>query len=65
MTLINFLKKLSTNVQIDLKKALRLAEQIAILIKGTELFIDEVETLANREAEQKQKIDFSQLTDPR
>ena len=65
LTLINFLKKLSTNVQIDLKKALRLAGQIEIIVKGTELFIDEVETLANQEAQQNKKIDFSQLTDPR
>ena len=65
LTLINFLKKLSTNVQIDLKKALRLAEQVEIIVKGTELFIDEVETLANQESQQNQTIDFSQLTDPR
>ncbi|MDJ0508658.1 MAG: alpha/beta hydrolase [Crocosphaera sp.] len=65
LTLINFLNQLATDVEIDLKKALTLAQQVEIIVKGTELFIDEVETLANREAQQEQNLDFSQLTDPR
>ena len=38
LTLINFLNKLSTNVQIDLKKAIRLARQVELVVDGTYLF---------------------------
>ncbi|MDJ0599273.1 MAG: alpha/beta hydrolase [Crocosphaera sp.] len=65
LTLINFLNRLATDVQIDIKKALELAEQIEIIVNGTYLFIEEVAKLAAIEAQQDPKIDFSQLTDPR
>ena len=51
LTLINFLNKLSTNVQIDLKKAIRLARQVELVVDGTYLFIEKVTELAAKEAE--------------
>ncbi len=65
LTLINFLNKLSTNVQIDLKKAIRLARQVELVVDGTYLFIDKVTELAAKETEETKNINFSQLTDPR
>ncbi|MDJ0846414.1 alpha/beta hydrolase [Crocosphaera sp.] len=65
LTVINFLNKLSTNVQIDLKKAISLAEQVELIVNGTYLFTDKVIELAAKETEQTKNIDFSQLTDPR
>lgn len=65
LTLINFLNKLSTNVQIDLKKAIRLARQVELVVDGTYLFIEKVTELAAKEAEKTKQLDFSQLTDPR
>ncbi|MDJ0662573.1 MAG: alpha/beta hydrolase [Crocosphaera sp.] len=65
LTFINFLNRLATDVQIDIKKALELAEQIEIVVNGTYLFTEEVAKLSAIEAQQDPKIDFSQLTDPR
>lgn len=65
LTFVNFLNRLATDVEIDIKKALELAKQIEIVVNGTYLFTDEVAKLAEIEAQQDPKIDFSQLTDPR
>ncbi|MEL4897124.1 alpha/beta hydrolase [Crocosphaera sp. Alani8] len=65
LTLINFLNKMSTNVQIDVKKAIRLAEQVEIIVNGTYLFTDTITQLAEKEVEKTQEIDFARLTDPR
>ncbi len=65
LTLINFLNKLSTNVQIDLKKAIDLAKQVEIIVDGTYLFTEKVINLAEKEIGKTKKIEFSQLTDPR
>ncbi|MEA5512219.1 alpha/beta hydrolase [Crocosphaera sp. UHCC 0190] len=65
LTLINFLKKLSTNVQIDLKQALNLGQQVEIVVNATYLFTEEVDRLAQIEAEKTEKVNFSQLSDPR
>ncbi len=65
LTLINFLNKLSTDVQIDLKQAIRLSKQVDIIVRGTYLFTDKVINLAEKETQQNPQVNFSQLTDPR
>ncbi|MEA5534522.1 alpha/beta hydrolase [Crocosphaera sp. XPORK-15E] len=65
LTLINVLNNLSTNVQIDLRQALNLAQQIDLIVNATSLFVGEVDRLAQVEAEQTKNVNFSQLSDPR
>ncbi|MGK7885990.1 MAG: alpha/beta hydrolase [Crocosphaera sp.] len=65
LTLLNFLRQLSVNVQIDLKKAIAFAKDVEIVVDGTEKFVDEVEKLSAQEARQNPQIDFEQLPDLR
>ncbi len=65
LRLINVLKKLPTNMQIDLKKALRLSQQIEVIVEGTYLFSEAVANLSEIEAQNAQPIDYSQLPDIR
>ena len=65
LTLLNFLRNLSVDVQIDVKKAIALAKDIGIIVDGTEKFVDEVAQLSAQEAQQGPKIDFDQLPDLR
>jgi predicted dienelactone hydrolase len=65
LTLLNFLRKLSVNVQIDVSKAIAFAKDIDIIVGGTEKFVDEVAQLSAQEAQQRPKIDFDQLPDLR
>ncbi|WP_107667149.1 alpha/beta hydrolase [Cyanothece sp. BG0011] len=65
LSLINFLNRLATDVQIDVKKAIELSREIELIVQGTYLFTEEVQKLAEIEAKQDPKVDYSQLTDPR
>ncbi|WP_267384186.1 alpha/beta hydrolase [Cyanobacterium sp. uoEpiScrs1] len=65
LSLINILKKLPVNMQIDLKKTLRLSQQIKVIINGTYLFSEAVAELSEIEAQNAAPINFVQLTDIR
>lgn len=65
LSLINVLKKFPINMQIDIKKALRLSRQIEVIVKGTHLFSEAVANLSEIEAQNAVPINFSQLTDIR
>ena len=65
LTLLNFLRQLPTNVQIDIAKSLTLANQVEIIVKGTRLFIEEIAKLSEMEAESASSVDFDQLPDLR
>lgn len=63
LSLINVLKKFATNLQIDVKKALILAEQIEIIVQATYLFSEETAKLSDLEAQNEPPVDFSQKLD--
>ena len=63
LTLINILRKLPTNVQIDLEKSLGLSQAVELVIKGTEEFIAEVAELSAKEAAAENSVDFATLPD--
>lgn len=65
LTLLNFLRKLSVDVQIDVKKAIAFAKDVDIIVKGTEQFVEEVAKLSAQEAQKTEKIDFTKLPDLR
>jgi predicted dienelactone hydrolase len=65
LTLINVLKKLPTNVQINLREALEYSKQVELVVDGSYLFNDQVTKLSQQEASQADKIDFAQLPDIR
>ncbi|MGP0127859.1 MAG: alpha/beta hydrolase [cyanobacterium endosymbiont of Rhopalodia musculus] len=65
LSLINVLKKLPVNMQIDIKKTLRLSRQIEVIVKGTYLFSEAVVNLSEIEAQNAAPINFFQLNDIR
>ena len=65
LTLLNVLNNFSTNVQINVTQAIKLARLIDTVVQATYLFAEEVGRLAQAEAEQAQPVDFSQLPDIR
>ena len=65
LTLLNFLRQLPVDMQIDLRKAIAFAKDIDTIINGTKMFIDQVAQLSAQEVQQASPIDFAQLPDLR
>jgi predicted dienelactone hydrolase len=65
LTLINFFRNLSVDVQIDVRKAIAFAKDIDIVVDGSKKFVDKVAQLSAQEGQQSPKIDFAQLPDLR
>jgi predicted dienelactone hydrolase len=65
LTLLNFLRQLPVNVQLDLRKAIAFAKDVEIIVDGTENFVDKVAQLSAQEAENNPQIDFTKLPDLR
>lgn len=65
LSLINVLRKLAVDVQIDIPQALKYTDQIRLVLEGSELFAGEIANLATIEAESNPSIDFNKLTDIR
>jgi len=63
LTLLNFFRNLSVDVQIDVTEAIALAKNIDLVVKGTEAFVDEVATLSAQEAQKAPPVDYSQMAD--
>ncbi|MDJ0579685.1 alpha/beta hydrolase [Crocosphaera sp.] len=63
LSLINVLRNFSTNIQLDVKKALVLGEKIDIIVRATYLFSEETARLSALEAENDPPVDFSQKLD--
>ena len=61
LSLINVLKKLPTNVQINIRQALNYSKQVELVVNGSYLFNDEVSKLSQKEASKSEPIDFAQL----
>jgi predicted dienelactone hydrolase len=65
LTLLNVLKKLAVDVQVNVQQILQYSDQIELVIKGSELFAAEITSLAEKEAQSEETIDFSQKPDIR
>ncbi len=65
LTLLNFLRNLSVDIQIDVQKAIAFAKDVGILVDGTKKFVDKLAQLSVQEAQKSENIDFSQLPDLR
>ena len=65
LTLLNFLRRLGTNIQLDVRKALILAKEIKLVVQGTEYFIAEIAKLSEQEIAEETSVNFAQLPDLR
>lgn len=65
LSLINVLRNLAVDVQINIPQALKYTEQINLVIRGSELFAQEIVNLASIEANANASVDFNKLTDIR
>ena len=63
LTLLNFLRQLSVDIQLDIRKTLAFANDVQIVVDGTEKFVKEVAQLSAQEAQQSEPIDFTNLPD--
>lgn len=61
LTLMNFFRKLPTNMEVDLSNVMRLSRSVDIIVKATKEFTVVVAELSAAEAKKAQPVDFSQL----
>ncbi|WP_330202549.1 alpha/beta hydrolase [Cyanobacterium sp. Dongsha4] len=65
LTLLNVLRNLAVDIQINIPRILNYSEQINLVVNGSDLFVNEVARLGEKEAELSEPVDFSKLTDIR
>lgn len=65
LTLINVLRHLKVNIQIDINKMAAVAKNIDVILEGTKTFVDEVTRLSLEETESSPQINFAKLPDLR
>ena len=65
LTLINILRNLPTNIQIDVRQVLSLADRIDLIITATNFFREEIIRLAQQEIIKGSPVDFATLPDLR
>ena len=65
LTLINVLRNLPTNIQIDVRQASSLADKVDLIITATNFFTEEIIRLAQQEIVKDSPVDFATLTDLR
>ncbi|MEM8778842.1 MAG: alpha/beta hydrolase, partial [Cyanobacteria bacterium P01_G01_bin.49] len=65
LTLLNFLKRLPTNMQIDLEDSLALSDAVETVVKATEFFTEDIAILSNLEAKKSVNPNFLGLPDIR
>lgn len=65
VTILNLLRNLPTNMQIDITRVQRLARTIDIVLKATTVFTEKVAQLSLEEAKKAGEINFTAMTDPR
>lgn len=61
LTLINVLRKLPTNIQIDLSNVLEFSQVVEVIIKATKVFSENLAELSAMEAAAAEPVDYSQL----
>lgn len=65
LTLLNVLKKLAVDVEVNIEQIIKYSDQVELLINGSELFAEEIVSLENKEVESSQPIDFTKKPDIR
>ncbi len=65
LTLLNLLRQLGTNVQLDLRKAKTLAKDIELIVEGTKQFAAKIAQLSAQEIASEPDVNFAQLPDLR
>ena len=65
LTLINVFKKLAVDIEVNVEQIIKYSDQIDLVIRGSELFASEIESLADKEAQSSTKINFTQKQDIR
>lgn len=61
LTLLNFMNKLPTNMQINLSNVVQLSRAINIVVEATKEFTDNIAQLSQMEAQANPPVDFSKL----
>jgi predicted dienelactone hydrolase len=65
LTLLNFLEKFPTEIQIDLNRGLAVAEEVQRTIAATQAIESEISKISAREAKLERRVNFSRLPDLR
>lgn len=65
LTVINFIRRLPTNMQINIRNVLDLSQAVEIIIKATKQFTEEVAVLSATEVAQATPVDFAKMPDLR
>ncbi|BAQ61868.1 probable lipoprotein signal peptide [Geminocystis sp. NIES-3708] len=65
LSLINVLRNLAVDIQIDIPQALKYTDQINLVVRGSEFFANEIVNLAMAETDSNPSVDFNKLTDIR
>ena len=65
LTLLNLLRNLATDVQLNLQEISEFADYIYMLEEATNSLVKEIKTIADEEVNKETNIDFSQLSDLR
>lgn len=65
LTLLNVIQNLAVDIQINIPRILQYTKQINLVIEASNLFVEEVERLGQKEAELVKPVNFSQLPDIR
>jgi predicted dienelactone hydrolase len=65
LTVINFLRYLPTNIQIDVSNVLQLSRSIEIIVKATKQFTEDIAELSASEVAQATPLDFAKMPDLR
>jgi len=63
LTALNFLQKLPTNMEVDVRKVLALSNAIGFTIEATEHFTEVIAQLSQEEASRETPVDFNTLAD--
>lgn len=63
LTLLGFLQKFPTNLQINVDRSFKVADAIDLAIRSTLVMIDKMSKLTAQEAESQTKVNFAQLPD--
>lgn len=65
LSLINVIRNMSVDVELNIRQVLKYVQQVNLVIDGSEFFADEIANLASIEAKSGANIDFKQLPDIR
>ena len=65
LTLLNFLRQLPVDVQLDVRKAIAFGKNVNLAVDATQKFAGKIAQLSTQEAQQASPIDFAKLPDLR